>query len=140
MKIWQKIRGVQAQSSSEQPAPAYQAACATMPAALPPDLRRFDSVAHARQALEDEIARQMADAQAKLANSGYWGNVGQLVLQAAAMAANIAQHPVTDDPNAYVVACNTELLELTAEFRADPDDEDGYGVATVHEIRRILQC
>jgi len=132
--IWSRYRG-ETRQSLPPPVRLIQ-----VPVVLPPGLRRFESDEVARDVLCGEIARQAAVAETRRANSGYWGSVGDVMLRAVAMASYIAEQPLTGDPNAYVTACHLGLLKLTSEFRSDPDDEDGYGVATVHEIRRVLEA
>jgi hypothetical protein len=89
------------------------------------------------------FARQLADATMRLSSS-HWSsgggrNVGMDVLQArgralAALTALAGRRP--RDPLAALLAA---LDELMAAQRAAPGDDDGYGVATLGEIRRDVE-
>src|SRR5690606_272066 len=90
------------------------------------------------------FARQRADANARLASdhwrSGGGRNVGMDVLAAEGRARAVlldvaARRPPSRRPLAEVLERRDALIEAQ---RAGPGDADGYGVATLHEIRREL--
>ncbi len=91
------------------------------------------------------LARQLADANRRL-SSGHWSsgggrNVGMDVLQAqgaalAAVKALAARRPRPRDPLGALLKA---LDELIAARRAAPGDDDGYGIATLGEIRRDVE-
>lgn len=96
---------------------------------------------HARLVLA--FARQLADGNRRLA-SRYWSangrNVGMDVLQAegrarAALLNVLAQRPPARRPMTETVAAVDALIVAQ---RNDPVDRDGYGLGTLHELRRDL--
>jgi len=90
------------------------------------------------------FARQRADANARLASdhwsSGGGRNVGRDVLAAEGRARAVlvdvaSRRPPYRRPLTEVLERLDALIEAQ---RAGPGDEDGYGLATLHEIRREL--
>jgi hypothetical protein len=103
-------------------------------------LRSFDNVAQVRLELANELKRQERGALAKLDNRNYWRNVGDIELLAVRAAEScIRRFDAETATDKLVSDIYAALLELAAQLRADDDDEDGYGVATVHEVKRVLE-
>lgn len=112
---------------------------ALTPKALGPRFRPY------REELILIFARQLADATMRLSSS-HWAsgggrNVGMDVLQArgaalAALKALAARRPPPRDPLDSLLKA---LDDLMAARRAAPGDDDGYGIATLGEIRRDVE-
>lgn len=90
------------------------------------------------------FARQSADA-AKRMSSAHWTsdrgrNVGLDVLQATEQALGLVLHVLDSRPAArWPLRAAIEALDALIEpRRGEPGDDDGYGLATLHEIRRDL--
>ncbi len=90
------------------------------------------------------FARQSADATMRL-SSGHWTsdrghNVGMDVLRAQGLAlvaflAVLDRRPRSKRP---LLEAAVAIEALTTDWRAAPGDPDGYGIATLHEIRRDI--
>ncbi len=90
------------------------------------------------------FARQLADANARL-GSNYWSsgggrNVGIHILQAQGRARVVLvdvmnRRPTVRRPLVETVGALDRLIDAQ---RADAADEDGYGLGTLHELRRDL--
>lgn len=90
------------------------------------------------------FARQAADGASRLA-SGYWTsdrgrNVGHDVLQAQAAALAVFRQVLGAGPGVHdpLLVAVDALDQLIDRHRGQPGDEDGYGLGTLHEIRRDL--
>ncbi len=117
------------------------------PPLAPPKLRHLASAQALAFALLKAIQRQEDAAKRKLQQSWYWGPVGCIELQAAAQARTQVASLLSPHRNRWWVPtpllvrqCHTNLLQAAASWRANPIDEDGYGMATAHAIRRTLEA
>jgi len=146
LKRWSRDRLVRRVSAllGGPPPPGLRAAIIETAAALTPKVLgpRF-------RPWRDELilifARQLADANMRLA-SGHWSsgggrNVGMDVLQArgralGALKALAASRPRPRDPLGALLMA---LDDLIAARRAEAGDDDGYGIATLGEIRRDVE-
>lgn len=127
--------------------------------ATPPDARLENAIAEIARAMPLKalgrrhrglhaplvliLARQRADANMRLSSSHFSSgghNVGMDVLMAegrarVAIVASLSRKPAVRRPLSSAV---TALDDLIAAQREAPGDPDGYGIATLHEIRRDL--
>lgn len=90
------------------------------------------------------FARQAAEGAPRLASS-YWisdrgHNVGRDILQAQAAALTVFRQILESRPRDHdpLQVAVDALGQLIIRHRAQPGDEDGYGLGTLHEIRRDL--
>jgi hypothetical protein len=97
--------------------------------------------------LFEAIQQQEEAAKRKLQESWYWGPVGCIELQAVAQMRAQVTSVLSTHRNRWWVPtpllvrqCHTNLLDAADNWRANPIDEDGYGMATVHAIRRTLEA
>lgn len=92
-----------------------------------------------RQELKAQLFAEQRRAAEKIADRNYWRNVGDLEMQAVldieATIAGVSEHL---SHNEYQEQLARALERLAAQWRANADDEDGYGVATVHAVGRTL--
>lgn len=87
----------------------------------------------ARLAEEEQLAKE------KIANPSYWLNVGHIEMQAVYDIRRCLNGiPRTLPDASYVFQTTNALNNLAIEWRQNSDDTDGYGVATVHAIGRLL--
>ncbi len=89
------------------------------------------------------FARQLADATMRL-SSGHWasgggGNVGMDVLQAHGRALAALKALAARRPRDPLEALLKALDDLMAGQRVSAGDDDGYGIATLGEIRRDVE-
>lgn len=90
--------------------------------------------------IEAALRREHKDAEEKLANPDYWRDVGAHVSRAAVKCETVLLPIPEGGPDqAYYDRVLPALDAVVQEFRDDDRDEDGYGVATVHQINRDLQ-
>ncbi|MFN7692641.1 MAG: hypothetical protein ACK5O3_01180 [Burkholderiales bacterium] len=111
------------------------------------ELLRFASKDEVARTLLQAIDHELDAAHRKLAEPWYWRGVGALERQAAMQARSCVQAVLASHQRRFLVTsnglaqrCHAELLKLTEFWRANPDDEDGYGLGTLHAIRRVLEC
>lgn len=90
------------------------------------------------------FARQSADARLRLSSSHWTSdgghNVGRDVLQAygAALGAFLAVLDRRPRSRTPLLDAAVAIEALTTDWRTAPGDPDGYGIATLHEIRRDI--
>lgn len=94
----------------------------------------------ATKIIEAALRREHKDAEEKLANPDYWRDVGTHVARAVSKCeAVLLPIPEGGPDKAYYDRVLPALNAIVQEFREDDRDEDGYGVATVHQINQDLQ-
>jgi len=95
-------------------------------------------------AIESIFQRQVVDGERRLGDShwqsGSGRNVGYDVLEATAAARRAVQPllAVCRTRRQLLLRADDALDTLIARWRERPGDDDGYGIATLHEIRRDL--
>jgi hypothetical protein len=95
-------------------------------------------------AIEGVFQRQVMDGERRLGDrhwqSGAGRNVGYDVLEATAAARRAVQPllAVCRTRRQLLLRADDALDALIARWRERPGDDDGYGIATLHEIRRDL--
>lgn len=105
-----------------------------------PELSGSVTGPEATKIIEAALRREHKDAEEKLANPDYWRDVGTHVSRAAVKCeAVLLPIPEGGPDQAYYDRVLPALDAVVQEFRDDDRDEDGYGVATVHQINRDLQ-
>lgn len=110
-------------------------------------LRRFASKEEVARVLMQAADHELDGASRKLAQAWHWGHVGDIERQAAMHARTCVQAVLAAHQRRFFVTsaglarrCHSALLNLTELWRANPNDEDGYGLGTLHAIRRVLEC
>ena len=92
-----------------------------------------------RDELKAKLLAEQRRAAEKIADRNYWRNVGDLEMEAVLdIEAAIAQIPTHLSHHEYREQLARVLEKLAAQWRANGDDEDGYGVATVHAMGRAV--
>jgi len=92
-----------------------------------------------RNRLLEKLQEEERRALEKMANRDYWRNVGDLEMAAVKdIRACILIIPQNMSASAYGEQAARALDELAAQWRNKDEDEDGYGVATVHAVGRVL--
>jgi hypothetical protein len=92
-----------------------------------------------RQELKTQLLAERRRAAEKMADRNYWRNVGDLEMEAALdIEVTIAGIPEHLSCNEYQEQLARALEKLADQWRANGNDEDGYGVATVHAVGRLL--
>jgi signal peptidase I len=87
------------------------------------------------------FARQAADGTEKKNSPMYPGSVGDDVLGAVVAARGAVGHiGSSEDAHAFLSAAVLRVAEAHEQWRSNEVDEDGYGSATFHEIRRDLDA
>lgn len=99
--------------------------------------------AHPNTALLEQLLKRLAveegRAHEKLANPAYWRDVGHIELAAVYdIRQCLQQVPDTSPPAQYQSEVTAALQKLAATWRDNSRDEDGYGVATVHVVGKLL--
>lgn len=95
-------------------------------------------------AIESIFQRQVMDGERRLGDphwqSGMGRNVGYDVLEATAAARRAVQPALAGSRTRRLAFLRADdaLDALIARWRERPGDDDGYGIATLHEIRRDL--
>jgi hypothetical protein len=109
-------------------------------------LRRFASKQEVARVLTQAVDDELDAASRKLAQTWHWGAVGAIERQAATQARSCVQAALAAQQHRFFVTsagltrrCHSALLNLTEVWCANPDDEDGYGLGTLHAIRRVLE-
>lgn len=91
------------------------------------------------EALDKVIGEQTESAQQKIAQSSHWGAVGHIEMYAIDQVKQVIKsHDKIDEPNDFVIACYGSFEELIKQWRNKTEDADGYGLATIKTIKRIL--
>jgi hypothetical protein len=115
------------------------------PAARVQDERATDTVSEKLvAAIESVFQRQVMDGDRRLGDphwqSGAGRNVGYDVLEATAAARRAVQPllAVCRTRRQLLLRADDALDTVIARWRERPGDDDGYGIATLHEIRRDL--
>jgi hypothetical protein len=92
-----------------------------------------------RDGLKAQLEVEERRATEKIADRNYWRNVGDIeraaVLDIEAAIAGVPDHL---SPKEYRDKLTRELETVAEQWRVNVDDEDGYGIATVHAVGRIL--
>ena len=92
------------------------------------------------RSVEQLIAEQCADADAKDKDTAQWGQTGSIVRRAAnECAAILLPTPDGDGVPAYFGRVLPALAALADRYRHDDGDADGYGVGTVREIEEAIK-
>lgn len=105
-----------------------------------PRMRIFSAVSEVQNALTAVIEAEAAGARLKQANRGHWHNIGDIELSAIRQAQVLIDGiGVGFDVEAYVQAVYGALDGLAGRYRTDDTDADGYGLGTVHAIKRVLE-
>lgn len=102
-------------------------------------LDRAQLVEFLRTALDEEIR----DGDERNAKRWYWGDTGYWVHSAVAWASRVMdpdQVPDPVDPARWLVDACPALEKVHAEYRNEREDPDGYGSATLHQLRRRLEA
>jgi hypothetical protein len=117
------------------------------PAARVADERATDTVSEELvAAIESIFQRQITDGDRRLGDphwqSGAGRNVGYDVLEATAAARRAVQPALAVSRTRHQLLRRAvdALDSLIAGWRERPGDDDGYGIATLHEIRRDLSA
>lgn len=137
-RFLRRVYGLLSQPPSEGLRAAIAETAATLTAArLGPGLRTY------REELVLIFARQLADGRMRL-SSDHWSpgggrNVGHDVLEAREAALTTLRRAVAARPRGGLVELISALDAVIAARRATVRDDDGYGAATLGEIRRDLE-
>jgi hypothetical protein len=92
-----------------------------------------------RDSLLESIAKEERRACEKMADRDYWRIVGDLEMQAVAEIRAVLQEISEHLPPAQYRKRVVRALEgLAVQWRNNDEDEDGYGVATVHAVGKLL--
>ena len=85
------------------------------------------------------LAAEEQRAHEKMANPAYWRDVGHIELAAVYDIRQCLQRVPETLPFAqYQSEVTAALQKLAATWRTSSRDEDGYGVATVHSVGKLL--
>ncbi len=105
----------------------------------PPTLKSFSSIEAVKDTLEGTMSQREEGARAKQRNRAHWGGVGDVEAATVAITrAGLASVPESLSVDAYVRACRDKLEELLTASRNSELDDDGYGLATLHAIKKCL--
>lgn len=110
-------------------------------------LRRFGCKEDVLDTLNHAIQMEVQRAHQKSIQSWYWGEVGTIEHQAAMQAqARVQAIASATNPWRFFMTsaglarrCHAALMDLADAWRAKPEDADGYGLSTMHAIRRVLE-
>lgn len=105
-----------------------------------PMLRSFPDIAAARAALAAAIEQAIIGTRQKQANRSHWLAVGDIemgaIRQVEAIIASLSDETHVD---IYVHAAHQALESLADRYRLDDSDADGFGLGTVHAVKRTLE-
>ena len=104
-------------------------------------LRRITDTNQLEQAVHEILQHECDDAANKTREAWYWGNTGGRVSSATSVARRaIASVALESDLHVYLDRLDEALAAGLAQYRSNYDDEDGFGVATLHGIRREVKA
>jgi hypothetical protein len=86
------------------------------------------------------LQAQDADGAARLSDPSYPPQVGQAIQYAAHLARSAIGHPSdSTDAVSFLRGAVERIQALHQRWRQEEEDEDGFGSATLHEVRRDLE-
>ncbi|MFA9218081.1 MAG: hypothetical protein ACEQSK_13385 [Sphingomonadaceae bacterium] len=104
-------------------------------------LRPFFTAAQVRARLADALAVEARTANQHQADAQYWGPTGAIELRAIDEIQDLilSLRPHTAHGGKFAALCHAGLGTMLAQWRADSGDPDGFGLGTIHSVRRALE-
>ena len=106
----------------------------------PNSLLQFENLEAAQLYLMDIIGKEKMLAKEKIAQPSHWHNVGSIQMQAVLESESVINFQLKKATTVeeFSTHCYEQLDLLAQDWRESPDDEDGYGGATVEVIKNKL--
>ena len=90
--------------------------------------------------MNNVIDEQVQSAQEKMNKAYQWGDVGYLEMNAINQATLIIQkHDEIESPQEFITVCHSSFEDLVLQWHHNHQDADGYGLATIRMIKRVLE-